>query len=64
MLEYADSFELKITNTWIKKDVEKLIAFKSCGQKTVIKYILVNQKGTEGEKCENNRRPECSIPEY
>ena len=39
MLQFADSFELKIVKTRFKKDVEKLVTCESGGRKTVIDYI-------------------------
>ena len=44
VLEFVDSFKLKIVNTWFKKDVEKLVTYESGGHKTVIDYILVKKE--------------------
>ena len=44
VLEFADSFSLKIVNTWFKKHVEKLVTYESGGHRTMIDYILVGKE--------------------
>ena len=41
LLEFADSFVLKIANKWFTKHTGKLVTCESGGHKTVIDYILV-----------------------
>ena len=45
LLEFADSFGLKIMNTWFKKEIEKLVTYESGEHSTMIDYILVGKKG-------------------
>ena len=43
MSEFAD-FGLKILRIWFKKDVEKLVTYKSCGHRALIdEHILMGQ---------------------
>jgi len=51
VLEFADSLELKITNTWFKKEDENLITYESGGCKTAIDCILVGKQ----EKVKNEK---------
>jgi len=44
VLDFADSFELKVANTWFNKDDKKLITYESGGCKAVIDYILVGRE--------------------
>lgn len=44
ILDFADSFELKVANTWFKKDEEKLITYESGDHRTMIDYVLVGKR--------------------
>ena len=56
VLEFADSFKLKIVNTWFKKDVEKLVTYESGGLKTVIDYVLVKKEKVKNVKAIQAKR--------
>lgn len=60
VLEFADSFDMIIGNTFFKKENEKLITFKSGGNSTVLDYVLLGRnerknikdiKVIPGEEC-------------
>ena len=44
VLDFADSFNLKIGNTWFKKDEEKLVTFESGDHRTTIDYVLIRKE--------------------
>src|SRR6185436_3405707 len=41
VLEFADSRELIIANTFFQKDAAKLVTYESGGSKTVVDYMMV-----------------------
>ena len=43
LLEFADAWNLAVTNTWFKKDIGRLITYESGGNKTVVDYILIRK---------------------
>ena len=44
LLEFADRFDIKVGNTFCKKDIKNLIIFKSGGNSSVIDYVVVKKK--------------------
>ena len=65
ILEFADSVDMMIGNTFFKKDNEKLITYKSGDAASVIDYVMVkkeiwknveNVKAIPGEECFSQHR--------
>jgi len=65
LLEFADSFDMEIGNTCFRKGAEKLIAYKSCDNATVIDHVLIRKdlmknlqdvKVIPGEECFSQHR--------
>ena len=50
VLEFADSFDMVVGNTYFKKEDEKLITFKSGTNATTIDYVLVKKKALSAVK--------------
>ena len=43
-MEFANTFDLVIANTWFAKTRNQLIAFKSGNSESLIDYILTNRR--------------------
>ena len=64
ILEFADSLNLAVANTWFKKEDNKLITYESGGCRTVVDYILVRKSERKFIRDVKIIRSEACIPQH